>query len=177
MPHERNVLLVGFVSQREISVARNVIINFDEVGSVRLDLIHRAARVAGILDDDRTWPYRWVSVNDGAAEDNFRSDRGASKFGSQAWRVFASKHQPHSGHSIGNVKRQVLQVLNVDVHVPKPWNEKLAVGINDAALRCLSGIKRGDRKDAITLNNDSLIRQIFSGCNVHNPRVDKPSDF
>jgi hypothetical protein len=86
-------------------------------------------------------------------------------------------HQPHSGHSIGNVKRQVFQVLNVDVHVPRPWNEKPAVGINDVALRCLSGIKRGDRKDAITFNNDSLVRQIFSGGNVHNRGVDDRSGF
>jgi len=51
------------------------------------------------------------------------------------------------------------------------------VGINDAALRCLSGIKRGDRKDAITFNNDSLVRQIFSGGNVHNRGVDDRSGF
>jgi hypothetical protein len=51
------------------------------------------------------------------------------------------------------------------------------VGINDVALRCLSGIKRGDRKDAITFNNDSLVRQIFSGGNVHNRGVDDRSGF
>src|SRR5258708_35106960 len=37
------VLLVGFFSQGKIRVARNVIVNFDEVGAVRLDFVHGAA--------------------------------------------------------------------------------------------------------------------------------------
>ena len=65
----------------------------------------------------------------------------------------------------------------MDVHVPKPGNEKTAVGINDAALRRLSGIEPSDRNDAIALESDGLIRQVFAGGDVHNGDMDDGSDF
>ena len=85
--------------------------------------------------------------------------------------MLAAKHQAHTYHSIGDVKRQVLQILNMDMHVPKPRDEKAAVGVNDAALRRICGVERHHGKNAIAFEDYDLSRQFFAARNVHNGDV------
>jgi hypothetical protein len=144
MTDEGNVLLAGFVSEGKIRIAWNVIVDFDEVGTVRLDFVHGAAGIVGFPDDNGTFPNGRVAIDDGAAEEDFRRNRNAGEFGTQIRRVLTAEHQAHAGHAIGDVEREVLKILDVDVHVPEAGDQESPVGIDDAALRWVCGIERGN---------------------------------
>src|SRR5580704_11262055 len=83
MADERNVLFVGFIGESEIRVARNAVVNFDEVGAAGLDVVDGAPGFLGLVHDDGTGPDRWITVDDRTAKNNFRPGGRGGKFGAQ----------------------------------------------------------------------------------------------
>ena len=55
----------------------------------------------------------------------------------------------------------------MDVHVPQAGDQKRAVGVDDAALRCRrGGVERRHGYNVIALEGHGLIGQFFSGGDV-----------
>ena len=68
-------------------------------------------------------------------------------------------------------RRQVFEVLNVDMHVPEARGQKCAVGVDYAALRRGGGVEGSHGNNVIAPEDYGLIGQFFSGGDVHDGDV------
>src|ERR1700752_2798503 len=172
MSGKGNVLLAGLVREREVSVAGNAIVDFDEVGAAFLDFVNHASGVVRLVHDNGARPDGRIAVDDDAADQDVGRERRSSQLGAQIFGIFCTKHKAHTGDAVGDVERKVFEVLNVDVHVPEAGDEVSAVGVDGAALRwSVVGLECGHGNNMITLENYSLIARFFAVVDVHDGDV------
>src|SRR5689334_9330647 len=134
MARKRDVLLVSFVHESEVSVTGDAVVNFDEVGAALFDFPNHAAGVVRLVNDNGAGPDGRIAVHDDAADEDVRGDRRGSKLGAQISGIFFAEHQAHAGDAIGDVERKVFEVLNVDMHIPEAGDQVSAAGVEYTAL-------------------------------------------
>ena len=88
MAGKRNALFAGFVDERKIRVARDAVVDFNEVRAALLDLVDCAACVGGLMNDDRPRPYGRVAIHDRAADENIRGEGDRGESGAQFLGLF-----------------------------------------------------------------------------------------
>ena len=72
-------------------------------------------------------------------------------------------HYPDAGDAVGNKQRQVIFVLPMDVHVPKPGDEEFARGIHDLRIFRWRNIHAlAYRGDEISCDHNREVR--LGGC-------------
>src|SRR5689334_192546 len=136
MVHERDSALAGFIGDREVGVARQAVIDLDEVRSVRLVTIDGRARLRHIDDGDTSRPGRFWTIEDGTREVYARRWLVVlCVLRTPSAGVLGPPHLTHADDTVDQIQRirprlatrlaARLDSKGVHVHVPEAWDQKL----------------------------------------------------
>src|SRR5262249_3950666 len=131
-------LLLGFIGNGEIGLARQLRVDLDEVGALALEFLDGFTAFLFVSGSFRTGPDRLGAVDDRPGCYDARTQKCApgtlfAPLENALW--IEGMHVTNPGDAVREEEREELLARHVYMHVPKSWNQELAGRIHDLGIR------------------------------------------